>query len=731
MDRLRVGILMGGKSQEREVSYNSGRTVCDHLDEYLYVAIPIFQTIDNRLYILPWKFLHRGKIADFEHRLAQEAEEITWDILKTHIDFAYIAMHGSFAEDGRLQGVLETLRIPYLGSKILASACGMNKVMQKKMLANELIKVPRGIDIPASRIIHNKITDIDLQRMLSDAELHMPLIVKPAHEGSSLGVSIATDTDMLMQSLKKACAALTDHKQSILIEEKIEGMEFSCVTLFDTELKQFFALPPTEIVYTKGKTLFDYEQKYMPGQVLEFTPARCPQEIIDAITTACTTATTALGMCTLSRTDGFVTSSGEIVIVDVNSFSGMAPSSFMFREAAHINMNHPQLINYLIRTELYNYPALPQPTMQYKNHSQPRLRVAVLFGGDSNEREISLESGRNIIYKLDPIRYEALPLFVDDALNLYYINQRLLVSASTQEIALLVTDKEKINWHALPKLCDFVFIGLHGGSGENGAIQGMLEMLGLPYNGSGVLPSALCINKHATNRFLASQGLDVPKGMLIQNLAWAEYQTKQIALIEAQISYPMIVKPHDDGCSVMVHKVSNPSELIEAIDAILTVKSSALIEECITGMELTIGVIGNQEPRALIPSQAIAQSSILSIQEKFLPGAGENQTPAPISSSATLLTQEKVVHAYTAIGCKGYARIDCFYQNAPQSPTGQERVIILEINTLPGMTPATCIFHQAAEEKITPREFISMIIELGLQEHANMTSVATSTVKTV
>ena len=152
MNKLRVGVLMGGISIEREVSFNSGRTVCDHLDTEKYEIIPIFQTITNKLYILPWRFLHRGKISDFEHRLSKEAQEIIWDNLKQIIDFMYIATHGRYAEDGTLQGFLEILGIPYLGSKVFGSALGMDKVMQKVFLRAANIFVPKDVWVKSYEI---------------------------------------------------------------------------------------------------------------------------------------------------------------------------------------------------------------------------------------------------------------------------------------------------------------------------------------------------------------------------------------------------------------------------------------------------------------------------------------------------------------------------------------------------------------------------------------------------
>jgi D-alanine-D-alanine ligase len=165
----------------------------------------------------------------------------------------------------------------------------------------------------------------------------------------------------------------------------------------------------------------------------------------------------------------------------------------------------------------------------------------------------------------------------------------------------------------------------------------------------------------------------------------------------------------------MVSKIDTTAALVAQIELLFAhSKTAALVEEFLTGMELTIGVIGNDEPKVLPPSQAVAAAGVLSIEEKFLPGGGQNITPAPLPADAILLAQETVKKAYQAAGCIGYARIDCFYQSAAESPTGSPRVIILEINTLPGLTPATCIFHQAAEIDMTPMVFLDTIIELGL-----------------
>jgi D-alanine--D-alanine ligase len=802
MKKLRIGILMGGTSLEKEVSFNSGRTVCDHLDSTQYAAVPLFQ-IDSCIYLLPWHFLHRGKTTDFEHRLSTEAQYIPWDDLQQHIDFMFIAQHGSYAEDGCLQGFLEVLDVPYLGSGLLANALRADKYLHKIVLRNA------GIDVPLCTIVEpyeidNFATyqDSIMQRLAE----HIPTeqyIVKPCNEGSSLGVSIANQST-LQDALKKACYIESGTKKRVIIEEKIIGMEFTCIVLTDQETGDFFALPPTESVADPAIGFFDYAQKYMPGRGIKRTPARCTPEITERIQQTCIAVMHALGCTIMGRIDGFVQENGAIIIIDPNTFSGLAPSSYIFNQAAEINMTPSQLIHHVIQTSLRKYPMLTRDNIADKNDplmpTAAKMRIAVLLGGTSNEKETSLDSGRNVFYKLSPHIYDPIAIFINNDGQLYILTHSQLVRNSTHEVEELLHESQKIKWSDLPARVDFVFNALHGGMGENGSIQGALEMLGLPYNGSSVFTSALCMDKYKTNQFLALHGFDVPQHAYITKQEWIQLKEKPFdtiylakgfagrsgrtdrgaltnfffssahpacpinpwpsrecslsskkvstdqderkntplehseflspfavsvqqgsAKVNVSKDNPLIVKPHDDGCSVMVQKVTNESELHDAITAIMQHKDAALIEEYVTGMELTGGVIGNDTPRALPISQAVSAAGLLSIEEKFLPGAGENQTPAPLSPQATRLVQDTLERVYQTVQCKGYARIDCFYQTAEQSPTGKERVIILEINTLPGLTPATCLFHQAAEIGLKPMEFIDTIIRLGCEQHTRST----------
>ena len=516
-------------------------------------------------------------------------------------------------------------------------------------------------------------------------------------------MSLVKQESELGEAVERAATCDPTRRQAVLVEQQVVGMEFTCIQLQEGSTGKWWSLPITEIVTEAGSDFYDYEQKYMPGRAQKITPARLSERDREQVERVCTQVNNILGFKTLSRIDGFVTQDGSVVIIDPNSLSGMGPASFVFHQAAEANLNHTQFIDYVITSSLAQNNVLVADSKEKKESVMKKLRVAVLLGGDSREKEISLESGRNVVYKLSPEKYEVLPLFVDESMQLYKLSPRLLMQNSTGEIATKLDADMRVQYSDLTDVCDFVFIALHGGKGENGSMQGTLEMLGLPYNGSGVLASGLCMNKYEANKFLAGEGFNVPKSVLVQ----------KDQPYEIDLPYPLIVKPHDDGCSTFVHKVHNSDELQATLATLLgTEKTIAMVEECIEGMELTVGVIGNYKPQALPPSQPAVSGGVLSIQEKFLPGAGENITPANLPQEVlqqVMATMEKV---YVALGLRGYARIDCFY-NAKT-----KEVIVLEINTLPGLTPATCLFHQAAEVGIRPMEFIDQIVQLGLQVHA-------------
>jgi UDP-N-acetylmuramate--alanine ligase len=712
MNKIKVGVLMGGLSLEKEVSFNSGRTICDHLDINIYDCIPLFQTEDNKIYILPWRFLHRGKISDFIDRLPNEGIEIKWSSLKEKVDFIYLALHGKYAEDGSIQSMLNILKIPYSGSDLFACASTFSKSFHNKFLNIFGIKTPTELLIKTHEDNFEKAIEFS-------NKIGFPVIIKPDSEGSSIGVSIALNKDELIKNIDKSRNINKEKTENVIIQEKIEGLEFSCILIqINNEWKAF---KPTEIAHKSENYLFDYKDKYLPGAALKFTPARTSEENIKIIQDISIKIAKIIDAKDILRVDGFINKQNEIIIIETNTFPGAAPAGFIFSQAALDGISHTKLINHIIFNAIKRYSNIDKNNIKKEifnkkneEEKEKKMKIAVIFGGETNEKEVSLESGRNVFYKLSPDKYDTVAIFVSPDLKFYQLTIEQLVKDSTKEILHSLKETQEIHIENFKNLFDFVFIALHGGYGEGGAIQSILDMFNIPYNGSGALTSALCMDKFKTNNFLKANGFDIPNSKLIsavQNDQEIESEINKLF----NVSKKIIVKPHDDGCSFKISLCENTKQTLESIkDIFNSGKQSCMIEEYIDGIELTIGVIGNESPLVLPPTEVKKKSIILSLEEKFLPGEGENITPTNLSKEDADFVKNEIFKAYKALSCSGYVRIDCFFQNKDKSGNKIQRLILLEFNTLPALTPATCLFHQAAEVNITPMKLIDTIIQNGL-----------------
>ncbi len=337
--------------------------------------------------------------------------------------------------------------------------------------------------------------------------------------------------------------------------------------------------------------------------------------------------------------------------------------------------------------------------------------MAVVMGGKSSEKEVSLESGRNIFTKMDRGKYDPVPVFMDTRARLWEIPLKLLMRNATADIEMDLEEfATALPYEELPARVDFVYIGLHGKYGEDGCLQGLLELLRVPYTGSGVLGSALGMDKYMARKVLAASGVDVPKTVAVKREAWEKNSEKIIDGIEAEIGFPCVVKPSREGCSTAIRKVHGRPGLPESLEGAFQWDTLALVEEFITGMEVTCGVLGNDEPEALVPSETIPTEDILSLEDKFLYGQGENKTPARLPEETLKKIQDTAVRAYRVLGLKAYARIDMFVRESGQ-------VAVLEPNTLPGMTPSTVLFHQAAAAGMTQAGLIDRVIRHSLEAH--------------
>lgn len=345
-------------------------------------------------------------------------------------------------------------------------------------------------------------------------------------------------------------------------------------------------------------------------------------------------------------------------------------------------------------------------------HSPAKIRVGIIMGGLSSEKEVSLESGRNLFSKIDRRKYDPLAIFMDSQAALWEIPIKLLMRNSTSDIAEnLAEEAKRIPYESLKERVDVVCLGLHGKYGEDGCMQGLLELLGVPYTGSGVLASAIGMDKHVCRQILQLSGIDVPRTAAVPLRRWESEPGAVPEEIGREIGFPCIVKPSREGCSTGVTKVTAAEGLPPALEEAFRWDSVALVEEYLTGMEVTCGVLGVESPEALTPSETIPTSDVLSLEDKFLYGQGENKTPARLPAEQLQRIRETAVAAFRVLNLKGYARIDMFVRQ-------DGRVTVLEPNTLPGMTPSTVLFHQAAASGITPAGLIDRIIGSALEVHA-------------
>ncbi len=329
------------------------------------------------------------------------------------------------------------------------------------------------------------------------------------------------------------------------------------------------------------------------------------------------------------------------------------------------------------------------------------MKVALLMGGRSSEREISLRTGRGIAQALRNLGHEVLA--VDAA------NGRLLPAGEEETAALPAAAVSRLPASSTSAIAqaeainqaEVVLIALHGGAGEDGTIQALLELAGKPYTGSGVLASALAMNKAVAKRLFVAEGIPTPKWRLVcRGEPVGDVDT------EALGGYPLVVKPNAEGSTVGLTIVTRPADLPEALELAGRYGAEVLIEQFIPGRELTVAVLGD---RALPIVEIRPQGGHYDYESKYTAGKSEYFCPADLPEPLAARIRDLGLRAARALGCRGVSRAD-----VRLSP--KQEPYLLEVNTIPGMTPTSLVPMAAKAAGMSYDDLVSRMLELALAE---------------
>lgn len=312
-----------------------------------------------------------------------------------------------------------------------------------------------------------------------------------------------------------------------------------------------------------------------------------------------------------------------------------------------------------------------------------KMRVAVLMGGTSNEREVSLSTGRMIAGALDTSKCD-------------------VTTIDTRDLLSLQADKP-----------DIVFIGLHGRGGEDGAVQGLLETLDLPYTGSGILASALAMDKVMSKRLFRHEGIPVaPELALVRGQELSGHNL--IAQINATLGgFPVFVKPNAEGSSVGGTLAQDTMQLGDAVAHAFQYDTVILVEKYLRGMEVTVGVLGNTgETLDVLPViEIVPKSAFYDYESKYAAGGSDHVIPARLSDAQTDTVQQIALQCHALLGCRGMSRTDFIITT--------DGPFVLEVNTIPGMTPTSLLPQAAAHAGIAFPDLLDRLIASALAIHSN------------
>lgn len=353
-----------------------------------------------------------------------------------------------------------------------------------------------------------------------------------------------------------------------------------------------------------------------------------------------------------------------------------------------------------------------------------KLNVGLIFGGQSSEHEVSLQSAKNIIQAIDRDRFELTLIGIDQQGQWYLrdLNHFLKHADDPERIALVPSERAlslQPGHHAaffesaptkqitaLSQL-DVIFPIIHGTLGEDGSLQGLLAFAQLPYVGAAVLGSAICMDKEITKRLLIQAGIQVAPYIAVKKVL---DDRKLFEQATAQLGLPLFVKPACQGSSVGVSKVEDYASFHRALQLAFAYDRKVLIEQAIVGREIECAILGNDQPRASVCGEVITQDQFYSYAAKYIDGQSNTVIPANISAEAAAKIQAIALKTFVALECEGLARVDVFLK-------ADGDVVVNEVNTLPGFTNISMYPQLWQASGLSYPDLISTLIDLAIQRH--------------
>ncbi len=352
--------------------------------------------------------------------------------------------------------------------------------------------------------------------------------------------------------------------------------------------------------------------------------------------------------------------------------------------------------------------------------NKKRLRIGILFGGRSGEHEVSLASAASVVRGLDPDKYEAVPIGITKEGHwligagaqkmlpeVLKGGQRVMMTADPTDAALV-----KLDGSGGGQRLDVVFPVMHGTFGEDGTIQGLLDLAGLPFVGAGVLGSAIGMDKDVAKRLLQVAKIPIVPWITVHRHIWESKPQEIQSAVEAEFEYPVFVKPATLGSSVGMTKVHSRVELAPALNLAAEFAMKILVERCMIAREIEVSVLGNHDPQASVPGEIVPHREFYDYAAKYLEEGTQLLIPADLKLAQVQKIQQYAVDAFRALELSGMARVDFFLEKKGG------KIYLNEVNTIPGFTSISMYPKLWEATGIPFRELIDKLIELALEQHA-------------